>query len=192
MRRAGEKPHTAPRRRVTTRPHCSSKDPLSASRIITAVHIVFHSLLQGVDGILEAAVTENVAFLVVGDPFAATTHTDLQLRAKCAQWTRRWRPAGIRFRPVVLASAPWDWWVACCLSDAGSPSSVQGEGSEGLHHPQRLHHERGAPTAPRGRCLCWFKQSRSFSLITLTSVAAGCLRWRRAGCSFTDSARRSP
>ena len=39
--------------------------------------------LQGVDVILDAAVTEDVAFLVVGDPFAATTHTDLQLRARC-------------------------------------------------------------------------------------------------------------
>lgn len=37
---------------------------------------------QGVDGILELAVREDVAFLVVGDPFAATTHTDLQLRAR--------------------------------------------------------------------------------------------------------------
>lgn len=32
--------------------------------------------------ILEPAKTENVAFLVVGDPFGATTHTDLILRAK--------------------------------------------------------------------------------------------------------------
>jgi hypothetical protein len=39
---------------------------------------------QGVDAILESALTEDVAFLVVGDPFAATTHTDLQLRARCA------------------------------------------------------------------------------------------------------------
>lgn len=31
---------------------------------------------------LEEALTEDVAFLVVGDPFAATTHTDLQLRAR--------------------------------------------------------------------------------------------------------------
>ncbi len=33
------------------------------------------------DIILEAARTEDVAFLVVGDPFGATTHTDLFLRA---------------------------------------------------------------------------------------------------------------
>ena len=31
---------------------------------------------------LEQSKTEDVAFLVVGDPFAATTHTDLILRAK--------------------------------------------------------------------------------------------------------------
>jgi diphthine synthase len=34
------------------------------------------------DKILEGADTEDVAFLVVGDPFGATTHTDLQLRAR--------------------------------------------------------------------------------------------------------------
>eukprot|EP00798_Chlamydomonas_sp_ICE-L_P008666 gene8666-34117_t len=32
--------------------------------------------------ILEGAETEDVAFLVVGDPFGATTHTDIQLRAR--------------------------------------------------------------------------------------------------------------
>ncbi|EIE20837.1 Diphthine synthase [Coccomyxa subellipsoidea C-169] len=35
-----------------------------------------------VDAILSGADKEDVAFLVVGDPFGATTHTDLQLRAK--------------------------------------------------------------------------------------------------------------
>ncbi|KAJ4385708.1 diphthine synthase [Gnomoniopsis smithogilvyi] len=34
------------------------------------------------DEILRAADTEDVAFLVVGDPFGATTHTDLVLRAR--------------------------------------------------------------------------------------------------------------
>ena len=43
-----------------------------------------HTCQQGVDAILDAAVTQDVAFLVVGDPFAATTHTDLQLRARHA------------------------------------------------------------------------------------------------------------
>jgi len=33
------------------------------------------------EGILEKAKTKNVAFLVAGDPFGATTHTDLYLRA---------------------------------------------------------------------------------------------------------------
>ncbi|HEX9340253.1 MAG TPA: diphthine synthase [Thermoplasmata archaeon] len=42
-------------------------------------------------GILEAATTRRVAFLVVGDPMAATTHVDLRLRAA---------KAGIRTRVV--------------------------------------------------------------------------------------------
>lgn len=37
---------------------------------------------QEADAILEAAKTSEVAFLVVGDPFGATTHTDLVLRAR--------------------------------------------------------------------------------------------------------------
>jgi diphthine synthase len=36
---------------------------------------------QNSDEIVASARTENVAFLVVGDPFGATTHTDLVLRA---------------------------------------------------------------------------------------------------------------
>lgn len=44
--------------------------------------------------ILEPAKTSDVAFLVVGDPFGATTHTDLLLRAQdegietCVTWLR--------------------------------------------------------------------------------------------------------
>ena len=37
---------------------------------------------SGADKILENADTLDIAFLVVGDPFGATTHTDLLLRAK--------------------------------------------------------------------------------------------------------------
>lgn len=37
---------------------------------------------QGSDEILDGAEKEDVAFLVVGDPFGATTHTDLVLRAR--------------------------------------------------------------------------------------------------------------
>lgn len=37
---------------------------------------------QGADELLNHAKTSKVAFLVVGDPFGATTHTDLILRAK--------------------------------------------------------------------------------------------------------------
>jgi len=36
----------------------------------------------GSDGILENAQDKDIAFLVVGDPFGATTHTDLVLRAR--------------------------------------------------------------------------------------------------------------
>jgi len=37
---------------------------------------------QGIDEVLRAALEKRVAFLVVGDPFGATTHTDLQVRAR--------------------------------------------------------------------------------------------------------------
>jgi diphthine synthase len=37
---------------------------------------------DGADAILDGADTGDVAFCVVGDPFGATTHTDLQLRAR--------------------------------------------------------------------------------------------------------------
>jgi len=37
---------------------------------------------QGAESILDEAVQQDVAFLVVGDPFGATTHSDFLLRAK--------------------------------------------------------------------------------------------------------------
>lgn len=37
---------------------------------------------QGAEEILNDAASEDVAFLVVGDPFGATTHTDLAIRAR--------------------------------------------------------------------------------------------------------------
>lgn len=37
---------------------------------------------QGCDAMLDAAMTKIVAFLVVGDPLCATTHSDLMLRAR--------------------------------------------------------------------------------------------------------------
>jgi diphthine methyl ester synthase len=55
------------------------------------------------DVILEAAKTQNVSFLVVGDPYCATTHTDLALRA---------RAEGIKvtvFHNACIMSA-----VGCC------------------------------------------------------------------------------
>lgn len=50
---------------------------------------------QGADEILENSQKEDVALLVVGDPFGATTHTDLVLRAK---------EKGIKFEVVHNAS----------------------------------------------------------------------------------------
>jgi len=50
---------------------------------------------QKSEGLIESARTEDVAFLVVGDPFGATTHTDLILRAK---------EAGIEYQVVHNAS----------------------------------------------------------------------------------------
>ncbi|KAL3869833.1 hypothetical protein ACJMK2_042466 [Sinanodonta woodiana] len=47
------------------------------------------------DSILQDSKTEDIAFLVVGDPFGATTHTDLVLRA---------RKKGIQYRVVHNAS----------------------------------------------------------------------------------------
>lgn len=70
--------------------------------------------LQGVDAILDQALTADVAFLVVGDPFAATTHTDLQLRA------RRAFHAIFPIFPIPLSPFPparpgaWAWTYAWC------------------------------------------------------------------------------
>lgn len=50
---------------------------------------------QGVDAVLDEATTTDVAFCVVGDAFAATTHSDLVLRAV---------ERGIEVRPVYNAS----------------------------------------------------------------------------------------
>lgn len=50
---------------------------------------------QGADEILAGAERGDVALLVVGDPFSATTHTDLVLRAK---------EKGIKFQVIHNAS----------------------------------------------------------------------------------------
>lgn len=50
---------------------------------------------QGADEILRGSQSEDIALLVVGDPFGATTHTDLVLRA---------REKGIPFQVVHNAS----------------------------------------------------------------------------------------
>jgi len=58
---------------------------------------------QESDTILEDALNEDVAFLVVGDPFGATTHTDLVIRAK---------EKGIGYRVIHNASIMNA--VGCC------------------------------------------------------------------------------
>lgn len=58
---------------------------------------------QGADDILAHADTEDIAMLVVGDPFGATTHTDLILRAK---------NSGIKFDVIHNASIMNA--VGCC------------------------------------------------------------------------------
>lgn len=58
---------------------------------------------QFADEILENSETDDVALLVVGDPFGATTHTDLILRAK---------EKGIQFQVVHNASIMNA--VGCC------------------------------------------------------------------------------
>ncbi|XP_063704741.1 diphthine methyl ester synthase [Culicoides brevitarsis] len=58
---------------------------------------------QGADDILSNADSKDVAMLVVGDPFGATTHTDLILRAK---------QSGIKFEVVHNASIMNA--VGCC------------------------------------------------------------------------------
>ncbi|CAG9823355.1 unnamed protein product [Phaedon cochleariae] len=50
---------------------------------------------QGADDILEGSLNTDIALLVVGDPFGATTHTDLILRA---------REKGIKFQVIHNAS----------------------------------------------------------------------------------------
>jgi len=50
---------------------------------------------QKSEEIIDSAVVDDVAFLVVGDPFGATTHTDLVLRAK---------EAGVQYRVIHNAS----------------------------------------------------------------------------------------
>jgi len=50
---------------------------------------------QGCDQMLEEALALEIAFLVVGDPFGATTHVDILLRA---------REKGIKYQVVHNAS----------------------------------------------------------------------------------------
>jgi len=50
---------------------------------------------QKSEEIIDSAVDSDVAFLVVGDPFGATTHTDLVLRAK---------ESGVKYQVIHNAS----------------------------------------------------------------------------------------
>ena len=61
--------------------HCSIKDleELYDHKIITADREMVE---KEADEIIDAAKDEDIAFLVIGDIFGATTHTDLMLRAK--------------------------------------------------------------------------------------------------------------
>ena len=77
---------------------CSRRTPLAAPRLTRPRR-------QGVEAILEEALTADVAFLVVGDPFAATTHADLQLRAKCVCVRRSQRYTALRLRRAPLNDA---------------------------------------------------------------------------------------
>nr|CAD7429307.1 unnamed protein product [Timema monikensis] len=65
---------------------------------------------QGSDEILRDALTKDIAFLVVGDPFGATTHTDLVLRAQ---------EAGIPCQVVHNASIMNA--IGCCGLQFGHP-----------------------------------------------------------------------
>jgi diphthine synthase len=66
----------------TSKMQCSLEDleALYNKKIIEADRNLVESKAE--DTILREAKDKNVAFLVVGDPFGATTHTDLRLRAK--------------------------------------------------------------------------------------------------------------
>ena len=66
----------------TSRLQCSLKDleKIYEKKVILADRNLVEK--QAEDTILKEAKEKNVAFLVIGDPFGATTHIDLRLRAK--------------------------------------------------------------------------------------------------------------
>merc|ERR1711928_295151 len=96
---------------------------------------------QGAEEILESAREKEVAFLVVGDPFGATTHSDLVLRAK---------ELGVKYQVIHNASIMNA--IGCCglqlysfgetvsipfWTEAWKPDSfcekIEGNLSRGLH-----------------------------------------------------------
>lgn len=65
----------------TSRLNCSFHD--LAKFYNKQIHLAHREMVEGDNNeILEYAKTKDVAFLVVGDPFSATTHLDLMMRAK--------------------------------------------------------------------------------------------------------------
>lgn len=66
-------------RTITINLHFSLQEEFYGKKLIIADRELVE---QGTDEILADADTKNIAFLVVGDPFGATTHTDLILRAQ--------------------------------------------------------------------------------------------------------------
>ena len=69
----------------TSKLSCSVEDleKLYGKKIITANRELVEQKAE--EAILKNAQTKNVAFLVIGDVFGATTHVDLMLRAKKAK-----------------------------------------------------------------------------------------------------------
>lgn len=55
---------------------------LSKIHICNLIYENFRIIFNVIEKLLEAARAEDIALLVVGDPFGATTHADLVLRAR--------------------------------------------------------------------------------------------------------------
>uniref|UniRef100_A0A4W6FWM8 diphthine methyl ester synthase n=1 Tax=Lates calcarifer TaxID=8187 RepID=A0A4W6FWM8_LATCA len=126
---------------------------------------------QGAEEILKDADVVDVAFLVVGDPFGATTHSDLVLRAV---------NAGIPYRVIHNASIMNA--VGCCglqvrhtpehTPDAGpGPGPGSGSGSSVVFSCQsELRGLTPRPPPPRSHLLLM----KLIKLMLLSSVNASC------------------
>ena len=80
-----------------------------------AIEIAHRELCEsGIEPIIERARTEDVAMLVVGDPFGATTHCDLLARAN-----KKWQ------RAAAQIDAFCGFWVPlACTRRAARPHTV--------------------------------------------------------------------